>query len=249
MRFRRLLFMLSVVVLSSCTLVDSEKTANEARYHYLMGSSALNENNPTEALREFLLAEQSDPRDPEIQAGLAQAYLSKQAYTLSEQHYLRAIELSKNDPKYHNNLAALYLNMERFDAAATHFQVAAENLLFNNPEIAWTGLGVARFQMGDYPAAERSYRKAAQVAPRYFRAYYHLGELYFAQDRPAEALEQFSRAVTLVPAFTLGHYWLGLTYMKVEQPEQARAAFKQVIQLAPDSEQARLSFKYLAILN
>lgn len=249
MSYRCLFSLLVGIVLLSCAPVDKPQPGNDARYHYLMGISALNENNPTEALRELLVAEKLDPRDIEIQAGLAEAYFRKEAYDLAERHYLRAIDLSAGAPTYQNNLAALYLNMERFDDAARLFQSAADNLLFDRPEVALTGLGLARFQQGDYPAAERAYKKAIRLAPRYAQACFRLGELYFAQDRPAEALEQFLRTVELAPNFAQGQYWLGLTYMKAGQTDKARAAFSQVVKLAPDSEQARLSLQYLNILN
>ncbi|MDT8441876.1 MAG: tetratricopeptide repeat protein [Desulfuromonadales bacterium] len=249
MRIRILCGLLAGILLTACVSVDSTSPPDGARYHYLMGVSALNENNPTEALRELLAAEKLDSRDAEIQAGLAEAYFRKEAYDLAERHYLRAIDLSAGDPTHHNNLGALYLNMERFDDAARQFQTAADNLLFDRPEIALTGLGLARFQLGDYPAAERAYQKALRLAPRYVQSSFRLGELYFAQDRPVEALVQFTRAVELSPNFVQAHYWLGLTYMKTEQPEAAKQAFIQVVKLAPDSEQARLALQYLKILN
>ena len=212
-----------------------------------MGASALNENNPADALREYLQAEQFDDRDPEIQAGLAEAYMRKKAFDEAEQHYKRALDLSNNEPKYFNNLGALYLTMERYDDAIAAFRFAAENLLFDRPEVSWTGVGVANYQKGDYPAAERAYQKAREINPLYFQVPYRLGELYYAQGRPVEAVENFNKAVELFPDFAEGYYWLGLTYMKVEETGKAKSAFQEVVRLDPRSEEARLARKYLDI--
>ncbi len=239
-----------VVIMPACVPVEKTRTDSaNAEYHYMMGVSALNEQNPTEALKELLQAEKFNDRDPEIQNALAQAYWVKQAHDLAEERFKRAITLSKDDPKYYNNLAALYLSMERYDDAISAFQTAADNLLFDRPEMAWTGIGLANFQKQDYPAAQRAYQKAMAINPQYYMAPFHLGELYFNQDRPVEALEMFTRTVALAPDFPDGYYWQGLVYMKTKEPAKAKQAFLEVIRLAPKSENARLSVNYLKIIN
>jgi Tfp pilus assembly protein PilF len=237
------------IALTACFPIEKSKPASEsAEYHYIMGLSSLSEKNPTEALKEFLQAEKYDSRSPQIQAGLARAYRLKQALELSEKHFKRALELSDNDPEYNNNLGALYLDMGRFDDAIRAFQLAADNLLFSQPETAWTGIGVANTQKQDYPAAQRAYQKAMALNSQYWIAPFRLGELYYNQDRPVEALAMFSRTVEIAPDFALGHYWQGLVYMKTKEPEKAKKAFLEVVRLSPKSDTAQLAENYLQIL-
>ena len=80
------------------------------------------------------------------------------------------------------------------------------------------------------------------------QAQFRLGELYYSQDRPVEAVEALNRAVELNPRLVEGHYWLGLAAMKTRDHDRARKAFQETIKLAPDSEQARLARNYLQIL-
>jgi Tfp pilus assembly protein PilF len=243
-----LIFPVICLLLAACVTTTSGPPRQEARAHYLLGASALGENNPTTALQEFLAAEKAAPRDAEIQDGLAQAYWQKRAYELAEEHYQKAIDLSDGAPQYYNSLGALYLTMERYDDAIPAFRKAAENLLFATPEVSWTGIGLAYFQKHDYAAAERYYRKARELNPRYAQALFRLGELYYSQDRPVEAVEALSRAVELNPRLVEGHYWLGLAAIKTRDNNRARRAFQETIKLAPDSEQARLARNYLQIL-
>lgn len=252
MQFRFVLtgFIFLIVTLAACVPIEDSKTDDEnAEYHYSLGFAALTERNPTEALKEFLQAEKYNARDPKIQAALAQAYWQKQAHELAEKHYKKAIALSKDDPKYYNNLAALYLSMERYDDAIKAFRTAADNLLFDRPELAWAGIGLANYQKHDYPAAEQAYRKSIQLNPRYYLSPFHLGELYFKQDRPVEALAMFTRTVELAPEFPNGHYWQGLVYMKMKDNAKARQSFQEVVRLAPLSETGSLAKNYLKILN
>jgi tetratricopeptide (TPR) repeat protein len=239
---------LPILLLAACTPAPGSKAAKDARSHYLLGASALAENNPTMALQEFLLAEKANSRDVDIQAGLAQAYMLKRAYDLAEKHLRKAIDLSDGDPQHYQNLGALYLTTERYDDAITAFRGAADNLLFATPERAWEGIGFANFQKRDYPAAERAYRKALEYNPRYAQGYFRLGELFYSQERVAEATAEFARAVELEPRSVAGHYWLGLSAMKIHDDVLARNSFSTVILLAPDSEQARLSKSYLKVL-
>lgn len=237
------------VFLAACVPIEDDRTAVEdADYHYLLGLTALKEQNPTEALKEFLKAEKYNDDDPEIQAGLARAYWLKKAFDLAEKHFLNAIKLSDEDPKYYSDLGALYLSMERFDDSIKAFTKAAENLLFDRPEIAWTGVGYAYFHKQDYSAAERAYQKAMDTNPFYYMPAFRLGELYYNQDRTVEALDQFTRSVELAPDFATGYYWQGLVYMKMKDPDSAEKAFLEVIRIAPKSEMALLSNKYLNII-
>ena len=238
----------SLMVLPGCSPGKDSPAAQKARSHYLLGVSALAENNPSQALKELLQAEDIDGADDEIQAALAQAYLQKRAYELAEQHWLRAISLSKGNPQYYNNLGALYLTMERFDDSIIAFRQAADNLLFGTPEVAWAGIGYAYYLKRDYPAAERAYLKARELNPRYFQARLKLGELYYGQERIAEALESFLKATELAPKSAHAQYWLGLSYLKVNNQPAARKAFEETVRLAPESEPGRLAKNYLKTL-
>ena len=243
-------FTLLLIALVACVPVKEKKSKSEnAAYHYSLGFAALTEQNPTAALKELLQAETFDDEDPEIQSALAHAYWLKGAYGEAEKHYKNALELSDNDPRYYNNLASLYLSMERYDDSIDAFRKAADNLLFDRPEMAWTGIGQANYLKQDYPAAERAYQKSIEINPNFYLAPFHLGELYYNLDRPVEALDMFTRTVELAPGFPNAHYWQGLVYMKMKEMAKAKDSFQEVVKLAPQSETARLARNYLKIIN
>ena len=200
------------------------------------------------ALQEFQIAAKMDPKNVEIQSNLGYTYMIKGAYDLAERHYLRAVKYSDGMPKHLNNLGALYLTLGRYQKAADAFRSAAENLLFSNPERAWTGLGVATLKLGDADAAESYFKRAIQLNSNYFQPYYQLGLLYFAEERPEEAVTAFAKAVKASPRFIDGHFRLGVAYATTKQVDLARAAFREVLRLAPDSEQGQHASNYLNIL-
>ncbi len=243
-----LLPLILVLLLNACTLPDPAARRREGESHLLLGRSLLQENNPSKAIHELLQAEQLIPEDPMVHAALAQAYWTKEAYDLAEQEFKKTYELSGHQPQYLNNLGALYLSLERYDEAIKAFTTAANDLTFEQAEVSWTGIGYANFQLKDYAAAERAYKKAISLNSRYYQAQFRLGEFYYAQERPVEAVKAFEAAVSLVPNALDGQYWLGLANMKSRNEEQAAKAFRAVIRIAPESEQAGLARNYLKII-
>ncbi len=132
-------------------LADDKK--KQAEVNYKLGASHLEANNPTLALKKFLLAAENDPNNSSIQVGLAQAYQMKRAYAEAERHYQKALQLSENDPRYLNNLGTLYLDMGEWDKAIQQFDLAASDLLFMSPHVAMAGKAYALLRKHDLPAA------------------------------------------------------------------------------------------------
>ncbi len=226
----------------------ARKSSNVGQVHYILGLSYLKEQNVTLALKEFMLAEEVDPQNADIQASLGQAYQLKKAYELAEKHYQRALRLRPNDPRLQNNLASLYLDMRRWDEAGRLFQSAASNLLFTNPEVALTGLGVTHYHQGRFHEAIAAYKQALTQEPRYVQAHYRLGEAYYALDKIDLALSAFQQALGLAPTEAQIHYQLGLCHMKRNDKARAVEAFAETIRLAPGAETARLAADYLKLL-
>jgi Tfp pilus assembly protein PilF len=237
---RRIFLWGSVVLVMMGNLVGCAPVpldnVKQGESHYILGISFLREGNPTMALKEFLEAESYDPRNPDLQNALGQAYQLKKSYAHAEQHYLKALELKPEDPNILNNLGALYLDMKEWDKAIASFQKAAGNLLFNNPEIALTGMGIAWYYKGDPEKALTLYRKALDQKRSFAPAYYRSGEVYRELKDYSRARENYQRALELAPNSALAYYGLGLVCIKEQKYAEARVALNKVVALAGDSE-------------
>ncbi len=238
------------LLVNGCTSSNSRHrdVTQNAKVHYTLGVAELKNNNPTMALAKFLEAERIDKRDPDIQEGLAQAYQRKGAFAEAEKHYLKAIEMRSDEPRYYNNLGALYLDMQRPDDALVNLQKAAGNLLFPNPEIPLTGIGIAHFLKNDYPGAVAAYREALSKNSRYVEAYVRLGEVLTAMGQIDRGLREYRKALVLAPDYARLHFLMGLAFMKNGDMEQARQAFIKVRQLLPESEMGQRANDYLDML-
>lgn len=243
----RICILILLIALAGCSATG--KRGKEAETHYLLGVSYLQEQNHTLALQEFLRAEETEPRDPEIQAALGQAYQLKKAYDKAEDHYHRALKLRPGDPQIQNNLAALYLDMQRWDDAIRNFRLAADNLLFTRQAMSLTGIGYANYHKGDYPAAISALKEALASNPQNPQAYFLLGETYQALGRSDLAVVEYRQAIALNSEYSSAHYQLGLAYMKLGKKEKAAEAFREVLRISPGSEWGAKAADYLKLLH
>lgn len=218
-----------------------------AQGHLSMGLNHLGDK-PSMALKEFLKADSLDPNNPDILAALAKVYEIKKAYGLAEETLKKALVVKPNEPNFHNNLGALYIRLERWDDAIASFDKAASNLLFDRPELAYTGMGFAYQKKENYVEAKENYQTALEFNPSFPQAWLYLGETAFALGETEGAVDHYQKAIGLAPNFTLAHYRLGLAYLKLRKTKEAIASFEETVRLAPGSTAAREATNYLSIL-
>ncbi len=243
---RSMVLAAAVMLLWSCAPVKQNQ--QEAQTHYSLGVSYLREPNVTSALREFLKAVELDPRNADYHEALAHAYHLKNAYPEAEKHYLEAVRLSGGDPNYYNNLGALYLDMQRWDDAVENFRLAAGDLLFAQPEVAFTGAGTALVEKGEPLEAIEYFQQSLEKNRRYAPAHLHMGRAYQALGRPGPAIESFLEATRIDAGYAEAYYQLGMAYMKRKEDDKAREAFEKAISLRPGSELSRKAENYLKLL-
>lgn len=239
------IILLTVLLLAGCS---GKKRKEDASVHLTLGISYLTEGNASKALSELMNAEGNDPRNPEIQAALGQAYMMKQAFDLAEKHFQRAYAMEPKNPRYAHNLGALYLSLKRFPDARQYFTKAANNLLFQQPEVAWAGIGYSYFNEGSYLDAVTAYEKAVTTNPRYAPGYVYLGEVYYTMGKISLAISEFRKALDIYPGYADALQRLGIAYHRQQDVPKAIMTFEKVIEVAPDSEFARQAGDYLKIL-
>ncbi|MCZ7678811.1 MAG: tetratricopeptide repeat protein [Sandaracinaceae bacterium] len=91
---------------------------------------------------------------------------------------------------------------------------------------------------GDYEAAARSFRRAAEERPRDASAWLALGRAEMAAERYAPAREALERAAALRPHAALPRVLIGHTWELSRRYDEALLAYRQAIELAPRSAYA-----------
>ena len=95
------------------------------------------------------------------------------------------------------------------------------------------GLAFAEEHLGDFNAAEQTYRRAVERRPRYWASREWLATFYREQGRYEEAAEQLRQAVELTPDNASVWASLGATYLYMGRYQDAEPAYRRSLALAP----------------
>ena len=130
----------------------------------------------------------------------AKALAALKANQLQDAETALLVSTTRDYPKDtgpHTNLGIVYARTNRRAQAKASFDRAVA--IDDDNAIAWNWLGVIAREGGDYPGAERYYRRALEADSRYAAAHLNLGILYDQYlKRPAEALAAYRRYVNLI---------------------------------------------------
>lgn len=227
---------------------DQATPSNPAVYHYEMGLSFLGERNYTSALVELTEAEKLDPDNPDVLHNLGMAYLGKRRPDLAEPRFLKAIMLNPANSAVRNDLGVAYLDLKRWDNAIQQFKIVKDDLFYGSTDNAAINLALAYLGKGDYPKALAELNAVLRENPRKLEARLSLGRVYFAMDRPEQAVAEYRKVLDAYGEYADAHYYLGLAYLKLQNVAAARESFNQVIRIRPNSELGRSAMGYLDLL-
>ncbi len=201
-----------------------------------LGVVLMQEGRPRAALREFLRAQDLNPKNPKVQDHLGIVLLTLQRPDEAVVHLERAVKL---DPKFSNaknNLGSAYLALENWDSAIKVFEDLLSDLTYPTPWMPASGLGWAYFSKEDYDQAEEYYLMAVDQSPSYALGWRGLGRLYMVTGHLGKAMNALEKAVDLAPNFVEAQYDLGVAYLRANQTSQALETLGKVCALAPGTE-------------
>jgi len=133
----------------------------------------------------------------------------------------------------------------QLDSALQEY-VAAESVNADRPE-ANLNLGLIALTAGESEVAERAYREALALDPRFIPAHANLADLYRGQGREAEAQAQLRAGLAVDPDSADLHHALGLSLVRAKRLEAALSDLKRAVELAPAN--TRYAYVYAIALD
>jgi tetratricopeptide (TPR) repeat protein len=103
----------------------------------------------------------------------------------------------------------------------------------------WMNYGLSRMAAGSMAEAERAYRRAIELAPRYGYIHVNLAILEGATGRPAEAEQEFRLALRLQPDVPSFRFFFARWLAQVGREEEALAQLRHSLALSPGDASAR----------
>lgn len=146
-----------------------------------IGIDALRKGNLTQAKEKIDRSLDQNPRNAKAHAAAGLLYDRLGETKKADSHFDRAISLDAKNPEIANNYAAFLCRNERFERGEKFALQAANNPLYQTPEIAFLNAGNCARAAGNLPHAEDYFRKAVQIRPRSAQALYQLAEIEHAQ--------------------------------------------------------------------
>jgi type IV pilus assembly protein PilF len=237
---KKLIIILSVTVaLAACAASPWNK--EQADSHINVGIAYLGSQRFNDALKEFMLAEEYTPREPQVHYYLGIAYYEKGLTDKAINAFDRAVSLKEDYSEAHNFKGNIYLGMGQWDKAIHAFQQALANVIYETPDKALFNMGRAYYGKRDYQMALKLYAEAKNNKPNTVPLPlldHHMGMASYAGGNYDQASRYFLKALEQAPALLESRYWLGHCYVKLQYRDRARQEFQSIITAAPESELA-----------
>lgn len=95
----------------------------------------------------------------------------------------------------------------------------------------WILLGNMLQDQGKASDAAFMYQRAILLDSKAYKAYYNLGNIYLADEKPFLAIDNYRMSNKANPAFPFAYYNLGCAYLKVGKLQKAKIAFLKAIEI------------------
>jgi TolB-like protein/Flp pilus assembly protein TadD len=166
--------------------------------------------------------------------------LTKRSVEYAIQLFEKAIEL---DPRYaaaYAGCSCAYGQMFQWFSSEERYRDKAHELSFkalmydsNLPE-AYTAMALSYFIWRKFDEAAASGRKAIELDPDDFIAYWTLGRIHLTNGELELALDLFKRVIEIRPGFYVAYSDLKQTYEGMGRMDEARVSNEQLLNLLPN---------------
>jgi tetratricopeptide (TPR) repeat protein len=241
------LIILSFFMLGACA---SQEKIERAQLRQNLGLSYYEQGNYPMALKEFLIAEELNPKDPAIHNNLGLTYFMRERYELAEKHLKKSIDIQPKFTEARNNLARLYIEMKEHEKAEKELAIVLNDLTYTGMERAYMNYGLLYFNQGRFDKSRESFLKSVKIRRDSCSANSFLGRTYFELKNYTKAAEILDGAIGYCQKelFDEPHYYSALTYYRLGKTEKAAARFDEILKLYPQGMYRDKSRAMLEIL-
>jgi tetratricopeptide (TPR) repeat protein len=198
----------------------------KALKHNERGLQLFSKGKQDEAIKEYQLAIQSDPKLAAAHNNLGSTYYAAGRFEEAAAAFRRACELDPGYGQAFFNLALAHIKLGREKEANETLDAALR---------AYHSEGEAHLKAGRLKEAEEAFRGMLQIDPEYAPALMRLGLVYNAAGRYEEAARNIRRVAEREPGNAWAHETLAEALYGEQKYEEAAASAERALKLSPDS--------------
>jgi type IV pilus assembly protein PilF len=244
------LLLLLISLLSACNpaidpssndnIRPSQGTNEAAAANLNLGIAYLKQGKYEAALEKLERAREADPNHPATYNVLGLLYQQINDPKKAEQYFKKALSLYSNDSSTLNNYGNFLCQQNRIEEAEATFLKAANNPLYQTPEIAITNAGLCLYNNQKKDKAKEYFQQALQMNPRMPQALIKMCELaiddfnYLSARAYLQRYQQVSR-------HTARSLWLGIQIERELGDKDAVSSYALLLKNSfPDSDEAAI---------
>src|SRR5580765_746244 len=219
----------AIVALSCAAVFGAGCRRSSSTEHVERGKSYFEQARYQNAILEYRMALQADPKLGDVRLKLGDAYLRANEPANGLREYIRAADLLPNSVDAQVKAGQMLLVARAYEDARTR----ADKALALDPKSvdAQVLRGNALAGLKDFDAAVSEYQDAIALDPSQAAAYSNLATIQMVQGKRVEAEETFKKAVAAAPQSVAAHLALANFFWATGNPESAEAELKATLQL------------------
>ena len=228
---------------------------DKAISEYYLGLIALQQNNPTEAQKNFEKGISLNPEYAYNYVGLGQLALSKGQKSEAEKYFKDAKSKSKNDASLDIAIARAYYEVDPV-AYAKEISKNVEQAMKHSPKqgTAYTNADIYLFEgdrkkdAKDFGGAGNQYEMATTYNPQATEAYAKYADL-FTMVNPQYAINMLQKLLKVNPNSALGQRELAKAYLNAKQYKEAADQYRKYVNNPNHFKQDENQLSYLLFVD
>lgn len=204
-----------------------------------LSAAYLRENRLDEAFKNAQKAVIVDPSSSNAHYILALVHQRLGQMAAADQAYRKSVRLDPRNPVALNAYGSFLCARQEYDEADSQFRLALTNPLYNTPWLAYHNAGSCQERAGNKAAAERDFRAALQLNPRFGPSLLGMARQSFLDSNYLSARAYLQRYGE-VAEHTAESLWLGVrTENQLGDKDQMASYSLKLRARYPDSDEAR----------
>ena len=175
------------------------------------------------AFKKLRLILKIDPDYKDAHILLGDIYYENGLYREAIKEYQKAIEIDSMDKAAYLKLAVTYWEIEKYELATRVFESMLKKFDPNDISII-NNLASCYSKIGLYSIAFRKYKEILRINPRYAKAHYNIGTIYFTyyEDYKA-AIKEWIKTLRLDPSIEEARVYIESARYKLKNKEKEHA--------------------------